>query len=66
MFVIRRKKGESIVINDCITIVVVAVSGDRVRLGVKAPNEVPAHRREVFDAICDGKPGMLVLRLLCF
>lgn len=52
MLVLSRKKGESIVINDDITIVVVEIRGDRVvRLGVKAPKEVPVHRREVFDAI---------------
>jgi len=39
------------VINDNITVVVVEVRGDRVRLGVECPKEVPVHRREVFDAI---------------
>ena len=51
MLVLSRKKNESIVINDDITIVVVEIRGDRVRLGVEAPKEVPVHRREVFDAI---------------
>ena len=45
------QKNESIVINDDITIVVVEIRGDKVRLGVEAPKEVPVHRREVFDAI---------------
>jgi len=49
--VLSRKKNESIVINDDITIVVVEIRGDKVRLGVEAPKEVPVHRREVFDAI---------------
>ena len=48
---LSRKKNESIVINDDITIVVVEIRGDKVRLGVEAPKEVPVHRREVFDAI---------------
>jgi len=49
--VLSRRKDESIVINDDITIVVVEIRGDKVRLGVEAPKEVPVHRREVFDAI---------------
>jgi carbon storage regulator len=54
MLVLSRKKNESIVINDNITIVVVEIRGDKVRLGVEAPKEIPVHRREVFDAIHDG------------
>ena len=46
MLVLSRKKNESIVINDDITIVVVEIRGDKVRL-----KEVPVHRREVYDAI---------------
>ena len=48
---LSRKKNESIVIDDDITIVVVEIRGDKVRLGVEAPKEIPVHRREVFDAI---------------
>ena len=48
MLVLSRKKNEAIVINDDITIVVVEIRGDKVRLGVEAPKEVPVHRREVF------------------
>ena len=51
MLVLSRKKNESIIINDDITIVVVEIRGDKVRLGVEAPREVPVHRKEVFDAI---------------
>jgi len=51
MLVLSRKRNESIIINDNITIVVVEIRGDKVRLGVEAPKEVPVHRREVFDAI---------------
>ena len=55
MLVLSRKKNESIVINNDITIVVVEIRGDKVRLGVEAPREVPVHRREVFDAIQRGQ-----------
>ena len=51
MLVLSRKKDESIVINNDITIVVVEIRGDKVRLGVEAPKEIPVHRREVYDAI---------------
>jgi carbon storage regulator len=51
MLVLSRKKNESIVINNEITIVVVEIRGDKVRLGVEAPKEVPVHRREVYEAI---------------
>ena len=51
MLVLSRKKNESIVINDNITIVVVEIRGDKVRLGIEAPKDVPVHRKEIFDAI---------------
>ena len=55
MLVLSRKKDESIVINNDITIVVVEIRGDKVRLGVEAPKEVPVHRQEVFEAIARGE-----------
>ena len=51
MLVLSRKKRESIVINDDIVVTVVEVRGDKVRLGIQAPREVPVHRKEVLDAI---------------
>ncbi len=51
MLVLSRKKNESIVINDDITVVVVEIRGDKVRLGVEAPKEISVHRREVFDSL---------------
>jgi len=56
MLVLSRKKDESIVINNDITIVVIEIRGDKVRLGIEAPKEVPVHRREVFEAIARGEP----------
>jgi carbon storage regulator len=53
MLVLSRKKDEAIVINDNITIVVVEIRGDKVRLGIEAPKEVPVHRREVFESIVE-------------
>ena len=51
MLVLSRKKNESIVINDDITVTVVEIRGDKVRLGIVAPKEIPVHRQEVHDAI---------------
>ena len=51
MLVLSRKKNESIIINDDITIVVVEIRGDKVRLGINAPTEIPVHRQEVYEAI---------------
>ena len=51
MLVLSRKKNERIVINDDITIVVVEIRGDKVRLGVEAPKEVPVHRHEIYEAL---------------
>jgi carbon storage regulator len=56
MLVLSRKKNESIVINHDITITVVEIRGDKVRLGIVAPKEVSVHRQEVYEAI-HGKGG---------
>ena len=47
MLVLSRKRGERIVIGNGIVVTVVAVHGDRVRLGFDAPAEVPIHREEI-------------------
>lgn len=51
MLVLERKRDERIVINDEITITVTAIRGDKVRLGIEAPKDMPVHRQEVQDAI---------------
>jgi carbon storage regulator len=51
MLVLSRKLGETIVIGESITITVLAVNGDRVKLGVVAPSEVPVHREEIYRRI---------------
>ncbi len=53
MLVITRKLDQSLIINGNIEVLVVGVSKDGVRLGIKAPKEVQVHRREVFDAIAE-------------
>ncbi len=51
MLVLSRKKNESIVINDNIVVTVIDIRGDKVRLGFEAPNDIPIHRKEVYEAI---------------
>ena len=51
MLVLSRQRDESIVIGDNIVITIVDIRGDKVRLGIEAPGEVPVHRQEVFEAI---------------
>jgi len=51
MLVLSRHRDESIIIGDDIVITVVDIRGDKVRLGIAAPIEIPVHRQEVYDAI---------------
>ena len=51
MLVLSRKKDEKIVIGDSITLMVIEIRGDKVRLGIAAPRDVTVHREEVYDAI---------------
>lgn len=51
MLVLSRKVGEEIDIGDKIKVTVVSIGGDKVRIGIDAPRDIPVHRREVSDAI---------------
>ena len=51
MLVLSRKRNESVVINDQIIVTVIEVRGDKVRLGIQAPRDVPIHRSEILAAI---------------
>ena len=51
MLVLSRKRDEKIVIGDNITVMVIEIRGDKVRLGIEAPREVSVHRQEVYEAI---------------
>jgi len=51
MLVLSRQRDESIIIADNIVVTIVDIRGDKVRLGIEAPKEIPVHRREVYEAI---------------
>ncbi len=51
MLVLSRQKDETIMIGDNVQITVVDIRGDKVRIGIVAPIEIPVHRKEVYDAI---------------
>jgi len=51
MLVLSRQKDESIIIGDDITITIVDVRGDKVRLGINAPRSISVHRQEIYEAI---------------
>lgn len=55
MLVLSRKKDESIAIGHEIKVTVVDIRGDKVRLGIEAPRDIPVHRQEVEDAINESK-----------
>lgn len=59
MLVLSRRPNESIVIDEKIVITVIEIRGDKVRLGIEAPRDVPIHRSEVYEAIhkSDGHVG---------
>ncbi len=51
MLVLSRHRDESIMIGDEIVVTIVDIRGDKVRLGIDAPKDIPVHRQEVYDAI---------------
>jgi len=51
MLVLSRQRDQTIMIGDDIEITVVDIRGDKVRLGINAPGEIPVHRKEVYEAI---------------
>ncbi len=62
MLVLSRKSNESIVINNNIKVTVVEIRGDKVRLGIEAPKNIPVHREEIYNQI-NGQPSPRMVRL---
>ena len=55
MLILTRKVGESVLIGDDISITVLSVRGNQVKLGVQAPKEVSVHREEIYQQILQSK-----------
>ena len=51
MLVLSRHRDESIMIGDDVVVTIVDIRGDKVRLGIEAPQHIPVHRQEVYEAI---------------
>ena len=51
MLVLSRHRDESIMIGDDVVVTIVDIRGDKVRLGIDAPQTIPVHRQEVYEAI---------------
>ena len=57
MLILTRRVGESLMIGDNVTVTVLGVKGNQVRVGIDAPREVAVHRQEIYERIQDRRPG---------
>jgi carbon storage regulator len=56
MLILTRRVGESLMVGDDITVTVLGVKGNQVRIGVNAPRDVAVHREEIYNRIQEDQP----------
>ncbi|VEH68663.1 carbon storage regulator [Rodentibacter pneumotropicus] len=61
MLILTRKVGESVLIGDDISITVLSVRGNQIKLGVQAPKEISVHREEIYQQIKKSKMNLLMI-----
>lgn len=57
MLILTRRVGETLMVGDEVTVTVLGVKGNQVRIGVNAPRDVAVHREEIYQRIQDEKTG---------
>ena len=51
MLILTRRMNETLMVGDDVSVTVLAINGNQVRIGVKAPRDIPVHRKEIYDKI---------------
>ena len=57
MLILTRRVGETLMIGDEVTVTVLGVKGNQVRIGINAPKDVSVHREEIYERIKNEKAG---------
>lgn len=58
MLILTRRIGEKLVIDENVTVTILASKGSQVRIGIEAPRDVPVHREEIFKRILDERKAL--------
>lgn len=64
MLLLTRRPGEKLIINDNITITVLSVKGNQIRIGIDAPREVKVHREEIYERILKERETLSVTPMI--
>jgi carbon storage regulator len=57
MLILTRKTGETVMIGNDVTVTVLGVKGNQVRIGINAPKDIPVHREEIYERILKERSG---------